>query len=133
MFDLFFVEYGCLYMIGAEKKYDVKSNHYLILDPDQTHRALKPCTGETYFHWLHFSTKEDYHFSDSENMKNRFNDCRTAQPDVLKYTRVTLPEREIPDGILSSSKKMRTRQLQQWICHLSPYIKAHLPHLNCES
>lgn len=85
MFDLLFVEYGCLYMIDAEKKYEVQANHYLILDPDKTHRAFKPCTEETYFHWLHFSTREKYQFSDVENINSIFDNDQTDPLVAAKY------------------------------------------------
>ncbi|MCL1632975.1 AraC family transcriptional regulator, partial [Sporolactobacillus sp. CPB3-1] len=93
MFDLLFVEYGCLYMVDAKKKYEVKANHYLILDPDKTHRAFKPCTEETYFHWLHFSTREKYQFNESEKINSIFDDDQTDHLVVPKYKGINQTDR----------------------------------------
>ncbi|MCI1859583.1 MAG: AraC family transcriptional regulator [Sporolactobacillus sp.] len=93
MFDLLFVEYGCLYMVDAETRYAVKANHYLILDPDRMHRSFKPCVEETYFHWLHFLTKEKYRFCSNENIKNIFQNDQSNQFDIPKYVGINQSDR----------------------------------------
>lgn len=63
-FDLLFVEHGCLYMKEGQNHYQLKENHVLILSPGHEHQGFKQCTEETYFHWLHFYTTEEFFTSD---------------------------------------------------------------------
>lgn len=64
IFDILFVEYGCLYMQEDGREYEVPANHALILCRGNTHRSYQPCRAETYFHWLHFNTAESFFVTD---------------------------------------------------------------------
>lgn len=62
-FDLLAVQTGCLFMSDDSHFYEVGPGEVLILHPDHTHRSFKQCSEETYFHWLHFNTKEPFRFT----------------------------------------------------------------------
>jgi AraC-like DNA-binding protein len=56
VFDILFVERGCLYLEEEQHPFAVDAGSYLILRPDRSHRTLEPCREETCFYWLHFQT-----------------------------------------------------------------------------
>ena len=59
-FDMIFVEYGTLWMKVDEEEFALSKNCLLIIPPSSSYTGSRICTEETYFHWLHFSTKEPY-------------------------------------------------------------------------
>ncbi|MCC3375389.1 AraC family transcriptional regulator [Cohnella sp. REN36] len=61
VFDLLAVDRGCLHMAEEDAVYDVTAGGYLILRPDRSHRAAKPCTQETHFYWLHLQMLGAWH------------------------------------------------------------------------
>lgn len=71
LFDLLFVEHGCLYMMEDGVRYEVKANDMLILSPGNTHSSYKACSSETYFHWLHFDTTEPFLLEDKMQGKSK--------------------------------------------------------------
>lgn len=63
-FDILFVDYGDLHMDDGNNRYRLNKNDVLILHPDRTHYGFEISKEKTYFHWLHFYTKEPFLFSD---------------------------------------------------------------------
>lgn len=63
-FDIILVESGTLYMNVIGKEYKLGANDILIVPPLVSHYGSKICTEKTFFHWMHFSTKESYELSD---------------------------------------------------------------------
>ncbi|MDU5950991.1 MAG: AraC family ligand binding domain-containing protein, partial [Paenibacillus macerans] len=64
-FDLIFVFSGALYLEENGRKYIVEPGQFLILPPDNLHKGYKPCTTDTAFSWIHFSTTGSYSYSES--------------------------------------------------------------------
>jgi AraC-like DNA-binding protein len=60
VFDVLFIETGCLYMQENKRKYELRENCVLVLQPKNTHRSYSLCDQRTYFHWLHFDTTEEF-------------------------------------------------------------------------
>lgn len=56
VFDLIVVASGGLFMEEDGQEFAVSSGQYLLLRPDRSHRAVKPCKSETHFYWVHFQT-----------------------------------------------------------------------------
>ena len=87
-FDIIFVEYGELYLKEREDSYHLKKNDMLILSPHQKHYGYKRCHCETYFHWLHFNTTEDYKFLD---MAKSYLDDATVYSKVENAEQIIIP------------------------------------------
>lgn len=88
-FDLIFVEYGCLYLTENEISYHLKANDVFILQPNRTHYGHKKCTKETLFHWLHFSTTNE--FICSEHIVIPPNDIFNTSVYSLSTSFISLP------------------------------------------
>ena len=63
VYDLIFVEHGCLYLTDNDIPYTISGGDYLILSANGRHFAQKPTDVETDFHWLHFQHSGDYSIS----------------------------------------------------------------------
>lgn len=62
-FDLLLVESGTLFMNADGKEYALSANDILIIPPLVPHFGSKICTEKTFFHWMHFNTKEFFELS----------------------------------------------------------------------
>ena len=56
LFDLLFVQTGCLHIGEDGTEWELGPGQSLILLPDRHHYAVKPCAEETRFYWVHFLT-----------------------------------------------------------------------------
>ena len=89
LFDILLVEYGCLYMVEDGCRYKLRANDMLILSPGNTHSAYKPCDTETYFHWLHFDTTEQFVIDDK--ITGELVSIRDFSHKNIKQETLTLP------------------------------------------
>lgn len=64
-FDIILVESGTLFMSISGKEYQLSAHDVLVLPPLATHSGSRVCSEKTFFHWMHFSTKESYEISDN--------------------------------------------------------------------
>lgn len=64
-FDILLVESGTLFMSISGKEYQLNAHDVLILPPLAAHSGSRVCTEKTFFHWMHFSSKEPYEISDA--------------------------------------------------------------------
>jgi AraC-like DNA-binding protein len=60
VFDCIFVQSGILFIGEENMEWEVSSGQSLILLPDRSHYAVKPCEEETVFYWIHFQTKQPW-------------------------------------------------------------------------
>ncbi|WP_172194058.1 helix-turn-helix transcriptional regulator [Saccharibacillus qingshengii] len=80
MFDLILVEKGRLFIGEEDRQWEVSAGGTLLLLPDRYHYAVRPCTEETSFVWIHFRalaewgvrTDGDTAFVDREGHMNRY-------------------------------------------------------------
>src|SRR5690554_6314270 len=56
-FDLILVESGRLYIGEEQQQWTCKAGETIILLPHRHHYAVKPCSEDTHFYWLHFQIK----------------------------------------------------------------------------
>jgi AraC-like DNA-binding protein len=63
-FDIILVESGQLFMNVNGKEFSLSANDLLIIPPKTPHFGSKICTEKTFFHWMHFHTKEVFELSD---------------------------------------------------------------------
>lgn len=64
-FDILLVESGTLFMSISGKEYQLSAHDVLILPPLASHSGSRACTEKTFFHWMHFSSKEAYEIADA--------------------------------------------------------------------
>ena len=56
VFDLLYVISGCLYVGEEDHEYEIRSGQALVLRPDAYHYGSKPCTEDSDYIFLHFTT-----------------------------------------------------------------------------
>ena len=81
-FDMIAVESGTLYMSVGEETFAVAPNDILIIPPMTAHRGYKICREETFFHWLHFMTREPFCLKSSSALR---------QSDIHSDEHILLP------------------------------------------
>ena len=98
-FDLLMVQSGCLCMMDGDEYYDVNAGETLIIHPYQTHRSYKQCGEETYFHWLHFQTKEPFQFSSYPTIQEKQESDEDEGHRFILPAYQQLDDRDIPHVI----------------------------------
>lgn len=63
-FDIILVESGTLFMNIGKKEYQLSANDLVIIPPQTMHSGSRICSEKTLFHWMHFSSREEYDTSD---------------------------------------------------------------------
>ncbi len=120
VFDILFVEYGCLYMKEDEETYTVKKNEMLLLSPLNTHRAYKRCTEETYFHWLHFNTavpaniSSTLHKSAEPGTIKAHPGCSTENPEIYNIPVHQRMSDEIADKVYGNLRSLETYSINRY-------------------
>lgn len=82
-FVLILVQRGMLHINQCEKQYDVDSNQYIILMPNQTHYGYKKSKNYLSYYWTHFYIKDNnYKFLSSINLKEYFPSNHEESPGI---------------------------------------------------
>lgn len=120
VFDMLFVEYGCLYIVEADNFYTVKKNETLLLSPQHTHRSFKRCTEETYFHWMHFYTTAQTEISSALHSRTS---PKTVKPhfdyrmENLEIYNIPIHQKindEAADHILGNLRSLETYSINRY-------------------
>jgi len=82
VFDLLYVQTGCLHIGEEDLRFTVRAGEALILLPDRHHFGSQDCTEETRYHWLHFATQGAWHVTKKES----------AYPDQTENRAALSPE-----------------------------------------
>ena len=64
VFDLLYVQSGCLWMEQEPLHAEIPAGHFFILTPDTPHKGSRVCTEKTAAFWLHFYTAGEYSLSE---------------------------------------------------------------------
>ena len=88
-FDILLVESGTLYMNVNDKEYHLSANDVLILPPEIHHYGSKICTEKTFFHWMHFSTRETYELSSIPRIGSGINNNDTMTISLPLYQKLS--------------------------------------------
>ncbi len=123
-FDIILVETGTLFMNVSNKEYRLTANHILIIPPLTAHFGSKICTEKTFFHWMHFNTREIWELSDVP--RDSFG---ISQADSLM---ISLPlhqalSEEIAQNAISIMKQLETSLINYFTSsntHIKPAINA---------
>lgn len=120
VFDMLFVEHGCLYIAEDNDFYTVKKNEVLLLSPLHTHRSFKRCTEETYFHWMHFYTTAQTEISSAPHSRTS---PKTAEPhfdysmENLEIYNIPIHQRindEAADKIFGNLRSLETYSINRY-------------------
>ncbi|WP_379138646.1 AraC family transcriptional regulator [Paenibacillus sp. sgz500958] len=69
VFDLLYVQQGCLFIGEEDKHFEVKAGQALILRPDCHHYATEGCREQTFYYWLHFHTAGCWNVTNDDTTK----------------------------------------------------------------
>src|SRR5690554_2552142 len=114
VFDLIIVEQGKLHMGEEDQKWTINQGQMLILLPNRYHYAVKACSEQTQFYWIHFEIlgeweemeEHSYQYDDLDEKKEEY--LHLQEHKVSSYT-IKLPKvRTIPypEQIYNYSKKL---------------------------
>lgn len=123
-FDIILVETGTLFMNINDREYRLPANNLLIIPPLIAHSGSKICTERTFFHWMHFNTREIWELSDVP--RGSFG---MSQADSLM---ISLPlhqslSAEIAQNAISIMKQLETSLINYFTSsntHIKPEINA---------
>ena len=91
VFDLLFVQKGCLYIGEEERRYEVEPGCALVLRPDCFHYGLEDCRERTEYYWLHFQTSGPWTAADDDAGELHPDNAADELFDVRSFP-VTLPQ-----------------------------------------
>lgn len=69
VFDLIYVQQGCLYIAQDGHNYEIHEGQYLIICPEKVHCGYKVCSEKTLFEWIHFSTAGNYRITNEQELE----------------------------------------------------------------
>lgn len=111
-FDLVYIIKGILHMEESGQKYILHPGQFLILPPNRQHRGTHPCTEDTLFYWLHFSTTGEYFLSESAISES--NTIRKSSEQYQKKPfHISLPQYSTIPQSLQPAMEEAMEQLSQ--------------------
>ncbi|WP_019005112.1 helix-turn-helix transcriptional regulator [Cohnella laeviribosi] len=120
VFDLLFVQKGCLYVGEEERRYEVSSGCALILRPDCFHYGTEGCRERTEYYWLHFQATGSWSVADKPSERCcEPEGVQAVDPYDVRPFSIALPQ------FVKLAQPGKAEELLQQIGHLNP--SAHLP------
>lgn len=111
-FDLIYVVQGVLHMEENGQKYSLAPGQFLILPPNRPHRGNQPCTEDTLFYWIHFSTTGEYFLSESP-IKESNTILKSADQYQKRPFHISLPQYSTIPQSMQPAMEEAMEQLSQ--------------------